>query len=247
MNVVVLDASPKGSDGNTAFLLEPLTEGMNKTGADIDVVHIREIKVKPCIGCYHCWTKEPGKCVHDDDMVWLMPKLASSNIIVLATPLYVDGMAGPMKLVLDRMLPAIEWKFELRNGHCRHPVREGFVSDGKVVLLSNCGFWELDNFDPLVAHVKAICENMSREFAAALLRPHGPALKAMVKRGMGGQDVLDALRDAGQQLVETGSVRPETLTAISRELLPRDHYIQIANMGFERQAAKKDTGDEDEL
>jgi hypothetical protein len=41
--------------------------------------------------------------------------------------------------------------------------------------------------------------------------------------------VLDAAREAGRQLVEKDSMAPETLSTISRPLLPRDMYVAIAN------------------
>lgn len=44
----------------------------------------------------------------------------------------------------------------------------------KMVLVSNCGFWEMDNFDPLLVHLKALCRNAEAEFVGALLRLHGP-------------------------------------------------------------------------
>ena len=103
-----------------------------------------------------------------------------------------------------------------------------------MVLVSNCGFWELDNFDALVRHVKAIAKNLDAQFAGALLRPHGPALKAMLDWHLRVTDVLDAARDAGRQLVETGSIAPATLDVFSRPLLPRDQYVTRANQHMAR-------------
>ena len=28
------------------------------------------------------------------------------------------------------------------------------------MLVSNCGFWEMDNFDPLLVHMKAVSKNL---------------------------------------------------------------------------------------
>ena len=162
----------------------------------------------------------------------LFPKLVEADILVLATPLYVDGVAGPMKNLLDRIIPLAQPFFELRDGHCRHPRRDG-SKDSKLVLVSNCGFWEMDNFEPLLVHIKAVCKNMGSEFAGALLRPHGPALKRMKEMSMPVDDVFEAAKDAGRQLVEHGRMSPETLRVVSRELLPLEMYVQIINQGFQ--------------
>ncbi len=134
----------------------------------------------------------------------------------------------------DRIIPLIEPFVELRDGRCRHPVREE-TKKGKVVLVSNCGFWEMDNFDPLLVHMQAMCKNADRAFAGALLRPHGPALKGMLEMGLPVNDVVEAATEAGRQLVEEGAMSAETLHTVSRELLSRDRYVENLNQRF-RQA-----------
>jgi len=143
-------------------------------------------------------------------------------------------MTGPMKNLLDRIIPGAQPFFELRDDHIRHPGRGETRSPRRMVLVSNCGFWELDNFDALVVHAKAICKNTNMEFAGALLRPHGPALSSMIQMGAPVQDVLTAATEAGRQLVQDGKISPDTLNTVSRELLPRDTYIQIANQNFQQ-------------
>jgi hypothetical protein len=107
----------------------------------------------------------------------------------------------------------------LRDGHCHHPLRKGTKS-GQVVLVSSCGYWEVDNFDLLLDHMRALCEHAERGFAGALLRPHGPALRPMMEQGAPVDDILQAAKEAGQQLVEKGVMSPETLALVRRELVP---------------------------
>jgi len=60
---------------------------------------------------------------------------------------------------------------EFRDGRCRHAAPQD-QGQRKIVLVSNCGLWELENFTPLLTHIEAYCNNMVRAFAGALLRPH---------------------------------------------------------------------------
>jgi len=94
------------------------------------------------------------------------------------------------------------------------------------VLVSTCGYWELDNFDPLLTHMKAFCEHVEREFAGTLLRPHGPALRPMMEQGAPVSDILEAAREAGQQLIEEQEMAAETLDRVSRALLPLEAYAR---------------------
>ena len=233
---LAFNCSPKMEESNTALILNPFLEGMKNAGTEIELFYTRKLDIKPCTGEFHCWIKHPGECYQKDDMQMLYPKIVEADILVFATPVYVDGISGPMKDLLDRTVALVEPFFELRGGHCRHPIRKRLVG-GKLVLVSNSGFWELDNFDPLIVHMKALCKNFSREFAGALLRPHGPALKPIKNMGLPVDDVLEAAKDAGVQLIQEGKIATETLKTISRELLPLENYIKNVNKGFEKALA----------
>ena len=236
VQVLAINSSPLMDRGNTALILTPFLEGMKEAGAEVELIYTKTLKINPCQGEFNCWQKTPGKCFQEDDMQMLYPKLREADIWVLATPLYVDGLSGPMKNLLDRIIPLVQPTFELRDGHCRHPLREG-SRRGQIVVVSNCGFWELDNFDALLVHVKAVCKNASREFAGALLRPHGPALRPMRNMGFTMDDVFQAAQEAGRQLIHDRKMSPEILGIVSRELLPLEMYVQAVNEGFQRTEA----------
>jgi multimeric flavodoxin WrbA len=232
VKVLAFNCSPKMDKGNTALILTPFLEGMREAGAEVELFYTRKLKINPCTGEFHCWQKNPGKCYQDDDMNVLYPKLREADIMVFATPVYVDGVSGSMKNLLDRTIPLVLPFFELRDGHCRHPPREG-TKHGKVVLVSNCGFWEMDNFDPLLVHMKAVCRNMGSEFAGALLRPHGSALRGMMDRDLLAEEIFKAAKEAGRQIVENDEMSIETLKIVSRELMPLETYVQVANTSFQ--------------
>lgn len=233
MKALAFNSSPRMTKSNTDLILTPFLDGMKAAGAEVELLYVKKLNIKPCLGCFACWLKTPGVCAQKDDMAALLPKIGAADVLVLATPLYVDGMSGPMKNLLDRMIPGALPFVEIRDDHCRHPGRRGRSEPAKLVLVSNCGFWEVENFDPLVAHAKAFCANGGMDFAGALLRPHGPAMTPMMQSGALCDDVLEAAREAGRQLVRDGNMSPDTLAAVSRELLPRDMYLDFANTYFQ--------------
>jgi multimeric flavodoxin WrbA len=233
MKAIAINSSPNMEKGNTAVILDPFLDGMKEAGAEVEVFYTKKLDIKPCQGEFNCWLKTPGECFQKDDMEWLRPKWREADIRVLAAPLYVDGMPGPMKNFLDRGIPGVHPFFELRDDHIRHPGRgEGHPT--RLALVSNCGFWEMDNFDALVVHIKAICRNMGSDFAGALLRPQGPAMKPMLAIGGLVDDIIEAARDAGRQLVRDGKISPETLETVGRDVMSRDEYMQMANQSFQQ-------------
>lgn len=210
---------------------------MEEEGAEIELYYASDLNINPCLGEFGCMTRTPGKCIQNDDMNWLDSKISQADVLVLASPVYCDGVNGPMKTIMDRTVTEILPFFEIVDNHLRHPLREG-IKQGHIVLVSNCGFWEMDNFDPLIAHLKAFCRNSHDEFAGALLRPHGPALRTMMEMGLPVDDVLEAAQAAGRQLVGEGKMSEETLNTVSRELLPREMYVQNVNQYFTQELEK---------
>jgi multimeric flavodoxin WrbA len=233
MKILAINSSPKMGEGNTALILTPFLEGIRASGAKVELFYTKKLKVNPCEGDFSCWLRTPGKCIHKDDMEMLLPKLAGADVWVFATPVYFDGISATLKNLVERMLPITEPFFELRDGHCRHPRRPGTRS-GKIVLVSSCGFWEMDNFDPLMVHMKAICKNADREFAGALLRPHAAGIKRMLQRNIAVDDIIKAANEAGRQLVADGQMSAEILKAVSRQLMPLEQYKQGANQLFQQ-------------
>ena len=78
-------------------------------------------KIKYCVGCFKCWFKHPGKCIHDDDMLMIRKKIKAADIIVFGCPVYFDGFTAQMKTMLDRLIAGGSPFIENRDGHARHP------------------------------------------------------------------------------------------------------------------------------
>jgi len=244
MNVLAINSSPNKDRGNTALLLEPFLEGMRTAGAEVETVYTRDMDIRPCTGEVACWFAHPGECYQQDDMQALYPKIRAAEVWVFAAPLYFWGMPGPMKNLVDRMMPLGGAKWERHHGRLvavgtKPPV------PGHVVLVSSGGLWDLTIFDPLVAHVREIAACVDREFAGALLRPESNVLKPMLDAGAPLGDILDAAREAGRQLVTQGSIDPTTLETVARPLMPEDAYIQSVNDAFAQiLAAQRGAGGE---
>jgi len=178
------------------------------------------------------WSKTPGVCVQKDDMQIIYLKLAESDIIVLATPVYIDGMNSQMKAVIDRCYALLQPIFEIRGGHTRHSRRKKF-KPGKIVLVSACGHPELDNFEPLVSHVKAICKNLDREYAGAILRPLAWFLPRVDQMGASVDDIYQSAKEAGRQLIKEGRIKTQTLDNVSREIITRERFVQSINANIQ--------------
>lgn len=233
MRILALNSSPRKQKSNTDRILQPFLQGAREAGAETEVVYLYDKKILPCLGCFHCWLRTPGTCCQKDDMGGLLETLTLADVAVYATPLYVFGMTAQMKLFLDRIIPLAEPFIELTaEGRSTHPKRGQRKNEGMVVV-SNCGFHELDNFDELMAHFRAIAYRSRVKLLGALLRPEGEFL-AMAEKLMPDKvgKVYRAAREAGRQMVTTGRIEPEIERDVSAELLTREHFLEGANAYF---------------
>ena len=232
MKIFALNSSPRKQLSNTDRILRPFLESAQEAGAEVDLIYLQDKQIRPCLGCFDCWFQTPGKCIQKDDMPELLNQMVKSDVVVFATPLYVFGVSAQMKLFLDRIIPMALPIIELRDGHCTHPAREGAKMSG-MVLISNCGFHELDNFDALVAQFKQISCHSGMKFLGALLRPEGEfmpfAEKLMPDKA---KEVLDAIRKAGRQVVKENRISDDVLKAVSKNFMPIEAFIQGANAYF---------------
>ncbi|MGY5854115.1 MAG: flavodoxin family protein [Candidatus Thorarchaeota archaeon] len=232
MKVLVVNGSPRTDRSSTDVILGPFIEGMIEAGAEVEEIYTKKMDINPCLGCFNCWSKTPGVCVQKDDMAEALQKVATANILVYATPVYVDGMTSTLKAFLDRTIPLLKGIWEVRDDHCRHPLRDHVVKDGKIVLVSVSGFTERDNFESLIHHVRAASKNANREFAGAIVRPYAWAFQEVLQ-AENVAHIYDALNEAGKQLITKGTIDDATLETISQDLVPRDALIQGTNAYFE--------------
>jgi len=231
MKVLIINGSPRKERGVTGGLLKPFVAGMEDAGAEVETIYSNGYELGDCRGCFNCWSSTPGKCIQDDEMTEILDKVADADLLVLATPVYVDGMTGSMKTLLDRTIPLLHGAFELREDHCRHALRE-HVKAGKIALVSVCGFYEMDNFDSLINHVKAISRNMNREYVGALLRPYAWIIEPAIKQGAPLGHILDNIQKAGHELAKDGKMSEETLAVISSEIVPRERVLDLLKQSY---------------
>ncbi|MFH1830475.1 MAG: flavodoxin family protein [Pseudomonadota bacterium] len=238
MNILAINGSPRGKKGMTWWVLERFIQGMNEAGAEVDTIQLAGKNIKHCTGELACWFKTPGRCIHDDDMELILAAMNNAEALVLATPVYVDGMTGLLKNCIDRMVPLADPHFETREGHMRHPTAG--PAPKKIALVSTCGFGELDNFDPLIGHIKAICKNFNATFAGSILRPAAPVIPfATIRHPFKMRSITKAIRAGGMEFVQKGRISEETQEKAAAEIVSKETYLKQANRYFEKMIDKK--------
>jgi len=234
MKITAFNGSPRGEKGNTHVMVQAFLEGAKAAGAQTENIFLAHKKIHQCMGCFNCWIKTPGQCAIRDDMDELLPKLWGSDIVVFATPLYVDNVTGIMKTFMDRMIPTADPYFAKdAQGECRHVSRSGKAP--KIVVISNSGFPEQSHFQVLKLLFRRIARNMNTEVIAEIYRGGGAILcEKSFWLGFAIRKYQSLLRKAGEEVVKNGRLSPELHQKIEAPLISDEVYIKSANAYWDK-------------
>ncbi len=221
MRITVINGSPKLNKGYTAQILEPLIEGMEQANAKVELIYASKLKIKPCIGEFHCWNTKLGECILSDDMQSLYKRLEDTDILVFATPVYIP-LPGAMQNLLNRLCPLIEPKLEIREGRTRARFRKE-VRIKKIMLVAISGWWELGNFDTVKRIVEEFAADVSADYIGAILRPHSSLLDNYPDKK---KLITETLWEAGRELVKEGKIASEKIEIIAKPLISFEDFIK---------------------
>ncbi len=228
MKITAFNGSPRGETGNTHIMVESFLKGVKAAGGDVENIILAGKNIKGCTGCFGCWVRTPGKCVIKDDMEKLLEKAVNSDVVIFATPLYVDNVTGLMKRFMDRMIPMIQPYFTKdEHGETRHVLRN--KNTPKIIAMSNCGFPEQSHFQVLRLLFSRMARNMHSELIAEVYRGGGELLHLDNERL---KPIIDKYKEtlerAGGEIARNLKFSDETAKALEEPLIPHNIYLRQA-------------------
>ena len=162
MKILILSGSPR-KDGNTDLLVEAFVKGLSSKH-DVEVVSVRDYKASPCMGCNACFRNKNHACVQKDDMSIIYEKMASTDMLVIASPVYFYGLSAQLKAVIDRF---------------HNPIRDTFhIKKVALLLVGAATIPEL--FDSILTQYQ-LCLNFFKLEDAGRVLVHGVKDKGDIK------------------------------------------------------------------
>ena len=223
--VLGIHGAPRKKRGATEMVYSHFIDGMKEAGAEVETVYLAEGEPNSCLGCFKCWTRDSGQCHIQDNISEVVKKIPEYDLMIFATPLYGDGMSGLLKNFIDRLMPLIHPSIFLKEGRCLHPCR--YSNMPNLSLVSVCGFYEVENFEPLVQHISAVSMNMHMPLIATVLRPETLSLMDRnSERPM--NQVKIALKEAGEMVIHGGRIAESIRQRISQPILSKKDYLENA-------------------
>ncbi len=190
MKILAFNGSPRKQSGITDSLLDLFLDSAEAAGAEVTKHYITDLNINGCTGCFSCWWKTPGKCIHRDDMDWALPAILEADITVFATPVSHDNIIHYLQRLRERTLPLALPEFITSNGEITHPGR--YNKRRKEVIIATAGFPESSAFE--------VTERLYRNathihLPSSVMIEHGKELPII-------QAFMDAVKTAAERLVK---------------------------------------------
>lgn len=104
---------------NTEILVKEALMGAEEVGAEVELIRLHDLKIKPCTGCNACVVNlfeksGPGDCIlKDDDFAFIDEKIMECDGLILGSPIYEKSPSGLLKVLNDRMGPSHDVAFRM--------------------------------------------------------------------------------------------------------------------------------------
>lgn len=100
MKALLINGSPRAK-GCTYTALTELKNTLESEGIEVELLHVGNRAIRGCVACRKC--HETGKCVFDDVVNEVAPKLKEADAFVIGAPVYFASPAGGAISFMDRL------------------------------------------------------------------------------------------------------------------------------------------------
>jgi len=114
--------------------------------------------LKPCLGCFGCWTKTPGHCaVKGDEEASFIEAMYRADLVLLGGATPYGCFALPIKAALDRAIPLLLPYFRKYRGEMHHVPRYSHLPR---ILSPAFGDASEAEDAPYLELVRSFCDNI---------------------------------------------------------------------------------------
>ena len=196
--------------GNTEILVKEALMGAEEMGAEVELVRLQDLNLKPCTGCNACVVSlfekgGSGDCIiKNDDFKFIDEKILECDGIIIGSPIYEKSPSGQLKILNDRMGPSHDMAMRMIAKKIREEknITTGIGPDERsfkirAASLIAVGGSEWDNLALPMLHLFTL--SMQMEVVDKML-VNWVALPGMVALK---DDALERARKSGRHVAET--------------------------------------------
>jgi multimeric flavodoxin WrbA len=123
LKYLVINGNPYRDKKELDHYIDSLFAGIKSAGHEVQSLVLRDMKIKPCTGCFSCWVKNPGNCIIQDDGNEVARQYIASDHVILASPLIMGFLSSLLKNAMDRNIPLVHPHLEEVDSEVHHKKR----------------------------------------------------------------------------------------------------------------------------
>ena len=154
-----------------------------------------EGNIRPCVGCFSCWNRDPGRCAIKDGYDNMGSLIHHVDEVVVISRYTYGGFSGFVKNVFDRCLGYVLPQFEVAGGETHHQKR--YDEDKPFTFIFYGHDLNEDEKNSARRYVTAVCANIRGHVKEVIFREHDD-LPARERTGG---------RESGRTVLLNGSMR----------------------------------------
>jgi multimeric flavodoxin WrbA len=137
MKITILNGNPNPDDTSFEAYLQKASQVLGHKSHVINLLNIRDMEIKYCVGCFGCWVKKPGECLFPDDSIEVRRASINSHLLLCASPVIMGFTSAVLKRAMDKMIPLIHPYMVIDQGEVHH--RRRYKTYPRMALLLQPG------------------------------------------------------------------------------------------------------------
>lgn len=173
--------------GITDQAVEALAQAIEATGAEVEIILLREYPIEFCLNCRACTQLSgaaPGECVLADGMQDLIDKIERADSYILAAPTNIGSVTAIFKRFMERLVVYAYWPWDMNGPQ----FRKAQTPKKKALLVTSCaapgilGRWFFETDKQLKTTAKTIgAEVVGSLFTGMIAKEKKPKLPESVR------------------------------------------------------------------
>ena len=143
-------------------------------------------RIRPCIGCFQCWTGGSGACVFQDGYHRMCALVHEADEMVVMSRYTYGGFSSFVKNVFDRSIGYVLPEFETVYEEMHHQKR--FPGDKHVTFIFRGSGLSENEKNKARLYVAALCRNL-----------RGSVRKVLFEEGLPEEEPMDIAAEAGER------------------------------------------------
>lgn len=204
MRVTNIVGSPHAS-GNTASMARMLLGELQAFGAEVTTYELNGLKYRGCQGCWAC-QRTSDHCVLRDGLSPVLEDIRSSDLVVVASPIYFGDVSSQTKGLIDRFFSYHAPDFRTS------PTPSRLAPGKKMILILSQGNPDQAAFEDIVARYARIFGHLGfREVHTIRAVGVGPASDLSAHLGFGEVCSIRAAREGPDSVVRLQKPLPQLI------------------------------------